>query len=427
MGGIEIWLNSSLLFLYVAACVMILEGFDFRRRGARRIAYLLSLAAALAVNLYALGALGLERYLNAFPLVTLLFLFLTTFLITRYGGIKTLFVFLTATIWASPLLLGAHLAALILGPGRMVKFISYAVLAIPMLLLLKLYFRPPLLYLLDNYHRGWALFCAVPLLCATVSYYQTRYRFMYDIDTFRTTGIWQLSLSALSFLTYLLIVQYARQIRERLEAKGTYQLLQTQHQGALQHIATLKQSQRQAAVYVHDLRHHLRYIHSLASEGNRDEIMKYVAGIEQNIDDMMPQAFCKNETVNLILSYFKAQAERRGVVLDIRADVPERLELPDADLCVIISNALENAIKATDAVNDRPRVVAFHCHTKNGQLFLEIANPFMGEVHVEDGAIHPDQKSDGLGTRSIALIVERHSGLLSFDAQDGKFLLRVIL
>ena len=427
MGGIEIWLNSSLLFLYVAACVMILEGFDFRRRGARRIAYLLSLAAALAVNLYALGALGLERYLNAFPLVTLLFLFLTTFLITRYGGIKTLFVFLTATIWARPLLLGAHLAALILGPGRMVKFISYAVLAIPMLLLLKLYFRPPLLYLLDNYHRGWALFCAVPLLCATVSYYQTRYRFMYDIDTFRTTGIWQLSLSALSFLTYLLIVQYARQIRERLEAKGTYQLLQTQHQGALQHIATLKQSQRQAAVYVHDLRHHLRYIHSLASEGNRDEIMKYVAGIEQNIDDMMPQAFCKNETVNLILSYFKAQAERRGVVLDIRADVPERLELPDADLCVIISNALENAIKATDAVNDRPRVVAFHCHTKNGQLFLEIANPFMGEVHVEDGAIHPDQKSDGLGTRSIALIVERHSGLLSFDAQDGKFLLRVIL
>lgn len=427
MDGIEMWLNTGLLYLYIAAGIMILERFDFRRRGVRRITYPLSLAAGLAANLYALGTLGLERYLRAYPFVALLYLFLTTFLITRYRGIKTLFVFLTATIWTSPLLLGAHLAALLLGPGHMVKFISYVMLAIPMLLLLKLYFRPPLLYLLDNYHRGWALFCAVPLLCALVSYYQTRYRFMVDIDAFRSTGIWQFSLSALSFLTYLLIVQYARQIRERLEAEGTYQLLQTQHQGALQHIATLKQSQRQTAVCAHDLRHHLRYIHSLASEGNRDEIMKYIAGIERSIDEMTPQTFCKNETVNLVLSYFKARAERRGVTIDIRADIPERLDLPDADLCVIISNALENAIKAVDAVDDRPRVITVHCHTKNDQLFLEITNPFVGEVHVEDGAVRSEQGGGGLGTLSIALIVEKHNGLLSFEAQDGNFSLRAIL
>ncbi len=427
MGSFEMLITASLMFVYIAAGIMILEGFDFRRRGARRIAYPAALFTGLAANLYALHALGVQRYLLYYPLVSLLLLFLTTFLITRYRIIKTLFVFLTATIWVSPLLLAAHFASLLLGPGYMVKFITYVTLAVPMLLLLKRYFRPPLLYLLDNYHRGWALFCAVPLLCTFVTYYQTRYRFMYDISTFRETGVWQLSLSLLSFLTYVLIVQYARQIRERLEARGTYQLLQTQHQGALQHIAALKQSQRQAAVYVHDLRHHLRYIHSLASEGNRDEIMKYVAGIQQSIDDSTPRAFCKNETVNLILSSFHAQAERRGVAIDIHADIPQKLNIPDADLCVIISNALENAIEASKAVTGRPRVIEFNCYTKNDQLLLEIVNPFVGEVQIEDGTVGAGGGREGLGTRSIALIVEKHAGICSFQAQGGRFVLRVIL
>ncbi len=420
-------INTCLLFLYIASGIMILEGFDFRRPSGRRIAYLAALLAALLANLYLFGALGLERYLRYYPLISMLPLFLMTFLITRYRGIKTLFVFLTAVIWASPLLLAAHFFSLLLGPGHWVKLVSYVMVAFPMLLLLRRYFRPPLLYLMDNYHRGWALFCAVPMLCASVSFYQTRYRFMYDLDTFRETGVWQLSLSLLSFLTYVLIVQYARQIRQRLEAKGTYQLLQMQHQGALQHIATLKQSQRQAAVYVHDLRHHLRYIHSLAAEENSDEIMQYVAGIQQSIDDLAPQAFCKNETVNLILSSFRAQAERRGVGLDIRADIPEKLNMSDADLCVIISNALENAIEAADAVTGRPRVIEFNCHTKNDQLLLEIANPFAGEVQIEDDAVRAGDGREGLGTRSIALVVKKHAGICSFEAQGGRFVLRVIL
>ncbi|NLF27811.1 MAG: GHKL domain-containing protein [Clostridiales bacterium] len=422
MHSFEMQFNTCLLFLYIASAIMILEGFDFRRPGARLFAALL--VAGVAANVLALRAFGLERYLGVYPVVSLLYLLVTTMFITRYRGIKTVFVFLTAVIWVSPLLLGAHAAALVFGPDYFVKLVSYVLIAIPMLLLLKLYFRPPLLYLLDNYHRGWALFCAVPLLCAFVSYYQTRYRFLYDLETFRETGIWQLSLSMLSFLTYLLIVEYARQIRERLEARGVSQLLQTQLQGALQHIESLKHSERQAAVYVHDLRHHLRYIHSLAAEGNRDGIMGYVAGIEQSIDQSTAHAFCKNETVNLILSSFRAQAERRGVAIEIRADIPEKLGIPDADLCVIISNALENAINAASAVCDRQRVVRFNCHTRNDQLLLEIANPFEGEVKIEDGAVADD---GGLGTKSIALIVERHAGLCSFEAKGGEFALRVIL
>ncbi|HOS19522.1 MAG TPA: ATP-binding protein, partial [Clostridia bacterium] len=108
-------------------------------------------------------------------------------------------------------------------------------------------------------------------------------------------------------------------------------------------------------------------------------------------------------------------------------DIPEKLSIPDADLCVIISNALENAIEAADAAGDRPKVVEFACRTRNGQLLLEIANPYAGEVCIEGDTVRANGGSGGLGTRSIALLVEKHAGILSFEAQGGRFVLRAIL
>ena len=427
MISFEMGLNTCLLIAYVAAGVVILEGFDVRRRGRRSALYALLLLALFAGNLLMLEIWGLARYERYIPLFILLPLLFMTRLISRYRGIKMVFVYLTALIWTSPLLLAAHAVSLLCAPTPPVKLIVYAALAAPMLFLLKRYFRGPLLYLLDNYHRGWAQFCAVPFLCVLVSYFQTRYRFLSDVQTFRTTGLWQFALSLLAFLTYLLIVMYARQIRERLEAKAANQLLETHLQGALQNISVLRQSQRQAALYVHDLRHHLRYIHSLASEGSASEIAQYVVSIEQSIDASMPQAFCRNETVNLLLSSFRAQAERRGVTLEIRADIPEKLAIPDADLCVILANALENAVKAAGAVTDRQKLVEFAVHTRNGQLFIEIANPFTGGVRIEGDVVRSEDGREGLGTKSIALMVEKHGGICSFEAQDGRFVLRAIL
>ncbi len=42
---------------------------------------------------------------------------------------------------------------------------------------------------------------------------------------------------------------------------------------------------------------------------------------------------------------------------------------------------------------------------------------------VEGGAV----VSEGLGTKSIALIVQKHGGLCDFDVRDCLFVLRIIL
>lgn len=78
---------------------------------------------------------------------------------THYRGFRQLFVFLTAVVWVSSLLLVGNMAVLALGGSPFVRQGTQLIVAFPMLLLLKRHFRPALSYLLDNYSRGWAKLC----------------------------------------------------------------------------------------------------------------------------------------------------------------------------------------------------------------------------------------------------------------------------
>jgi hypothetical protein len=117
------------------------------------------------------------------------------------------------------------------------------------------------------------------------------YRFTYDVASFRDTFLWQYTLSALCFLTYILIVRYSQEIKVHLEALGNDELLRAQMQGALQYAQSLKKSQLQADLYEHDLRHHLQLISTMSMREDTEGIRQYIAGIEQGIAAVSPQHF----------------------------------------------------------------------------------------------------------------------------------------
>jgi len=76
MHSFEMQFNTCLLLVYIASGIMILEGFDLRKRGSRLFAALL--AAGVVANVLALRAFGIERYLRVYPVVSLLFLLATS-------------------------------------------------------------------------------------------------------------------------------------------------------------------------------------------------------------------------------------------------------------------------------------------------------------------------------------------------------------
>ena len=137
--------------------------------------------------------------------------------------------------------------------------------------------------------------------------------------------------------------------------------------------------------------------------------------------------FCENEAANLILSSFAGRAEKDGITLNVQGTLPAFILVSDSDLCVILSNALENAIHAC-----RPLVLGGVACTidvlfymRENKLFLQITNPCAEEPSFENGIPVSNQPDHGIGVQSICAIVQQYKGVCSFLAQNGQFILRL--
>ena len=139
--------------------------------------------------------------------------------------------------------------------------------------------------------------------------------------------------------------------------------------------------------------------------------------------------YCENEAANLIFSSFAGRAESCGVPLNIQAHIPQLISVAETDLCVLLSNALENALRACRRMKaeNGPAYIEVTAREKNGHLFLRFVNPCPEGIQFENGLPVTHAEGHGIGVRSICAIVEKYKGLSDFSVQDGRFILRVSL
>lgn len=114
--------------------------------------------------------------------------------------------------------------------------------------------------------------------------------------------------------------------------------------------------------------------------------------------------------------------------LQVDARVPGDLPISDTELCSLLSNALENALRVAGGLEPPARrVVALYCGIRLGKLLIEVRNPYDTPPVLRNGVPVTDEAGHGYGCRSIQAIAQRRGGLCQFLAEDGTFLLRVML
>ena len=57
--------------------------------------------------------------------------------------------------------------------------------------------------------------------------------------------------------------------------------------------------------------------------------------------------FCENQSVDNVIGYYYALAQKEEIPFDARVDLPKELSVDEMDLCLILSNLLENALEAS--------------------------------------------------------------------------------
>lgn len=382
----------------------------------------------LAVNMALSMVLSVDQYMKIYVLVVHVPVFLIFWITAKTSAIKVIFSLFTAVFLIYPanvVLTIISQAAKWLYPTGF--YIIYIAVCLFMLLVIHRFFKANFNYLIKNYSGlSFIKLCLLPLAYYIANYWLGMYNYA-NVMSAEVVSL-RILIFVITLTAYALILDIAKSAREKEALQGSKMALSLLLESANQQLSALQATQDQAAVYRHDMRHHLALIGGYLADGDLEKAEKYVRLTQADIEDITPNRYCENNTVNLILSSFAAKAKSRGVVLAVEAGLPRSISISETELCALLSNGLENAIEAAAQVADEQfRKVRISCQTHKGNLLVFIENSFTGKVAMESGLPQSLREGHGFGVKSMAMIAEKYNGYCSFEAKDEIFTLRIAL
>lgn len=139
------------------------------------------------------------------------------------------------------------------------------------------------------------------------------------------------------------ILRASRVERQRIQMEQLQTSLNLQVTQAMREIEALRLSQQRASTYRHDLRHHMQFLAGCIENGRTEQALGYIRSVCSEIEAGKVTVYCENEAANLIFSAFADRAAKAGVQFTVQAGISQKPAVSESDLCVLLSNALENA------------------------------------------------------------------------------------
>ena len=278
----------------------------------------------------------------------------------------------------------------------------------------------------DNFAETWYVFWVLPLVFIGLNLFMIpRYRgTLYTGRVLQGYVVISLTLLLLLVLFYALFFMMASSLNKnaRLQQENHFLSMQRARYDNLR--AAIDEA-RQAR---HDLRHHFNRLAALAEAGDLAQIKAYLAAATGRIRSL-DMHFCDNRAADSVIGYYCALAEREGIPFHARVDLPEKLPAEEIDLCLVLSNLLENALEANMRMTSPNRQISVEAYVHAEHLILiQVANPFDGEIREKHAVFQSSKrKGDGVGIQSVRRISEKNGGASTFTHDDGVFIAKVML
>jgi len=180
----------------------------------------------------------------------------------------------------------------------------------------------------------------------------------------------------------------------------------------------------------HDIRHFVGVMTRLAEEGKLPELRRFLREYGQRVEmDQLP-LFCQHTIANSIIGYYYLLAKAHSIVFSSHCQIGAQIRLSDSDLCIVLGNALENAINACRLVTESDRrFISIDAKRMNKQWLLRVENSHDGSQLTLDGQGIPVSPNDGMhhgfGLRNLRKVVESYGGFVKIEHDGQVFTLMV--
>ena len=195
------------------------------------------------------------------------------------------------------------------------------------------------------------------------------------------------------------------------------------------HYAEVENMHKQMRGWRHDYHTHIQALKALAAEENVPGITDYLNGLETDLTRLDAVIKTGNPMADAILGSKISLARSKDIAVMADANIPALLTTGAVDLCIIIGNLMDNAIDACLTLPKEARLIRIYMEMKNTQLYISITNTAPAGRRRKTGRRHASTKGEGhgFGLARIDHIVDRYSGYLSRNSEDGVYSTEVLL
>lgn len=187
---------------------------------------------------------------------------------------------------------------------------------------------------------------------------------------------------------------------------------------------------RQMRAWKHDYHNHIQTLKAYLALKRYEDMEQYLNNLDQDLATIDTVLKTGNIMVDAILNTKLSMAMNQKIEIKAKAAVPQKLQISDIDLSVIIGNLMDNAIEASMKLeNPKDRFIRVYIREMKGQLYISITNSVGGELK-KSGLRYISTKlteNHGFGLKRVDSLVAKYKGFINRQNEEGVFATEIML
>ena len=195
------------------------------------------------------------------------------------------------------------------------------------------------------------------------------------------------------------------------------------------HCNEVENMYKQVRGWRHDYHNHIQAMKMYVSMGQVKELEEYLSMLDHDLTTVDTVIKTGNVMIDAILNSKLALATNKQIKINAKAYIPKEISISAVDLCVIIGNLLDNAMEAClKQMNPEDRFIRVYIDVLKGKFYLCVTNSVGGQTLKEGGKYVTTKDSNhGFGLMRVDKIVEKYSGYVNRQHEEGAFATEIIL
>ena len=227
-----------------------------------------------------------------------------------------------------------------------------------------------------------------------------------------------LFMQVLGAVSLFCILLAYKKLAESFKRDKEAALLEQQAHSLGQYVKEARLRYEKTKSFRHDIKNHITVVKELLQNQKTEAALQYVEGMENLTADLSFPVSTNHPVLDILLGNKLGIAKENQIEVRCSLEVPYPCGISDIDFCIILGNALDNAISACSRIDKgKQKYIHMTGKVQGDFLLMEIENSYSGRRMIRSGT----------GLTNIRAAVGKYHGAVGIRTEGEKFMLSILV